>query len=144
MSTVSVGVSERVAERAADAGVEYLRAPVSGNPAVVRGGTLTIVVSGPEDVAAERSTRCCSAIGPKVLYVGEGERARVVKLALQVLIGGTAELLGEALVLGEAGRRRPREAARGDRRLRGRLAVRRLQERAAARATTTRRRSRRR
>ena len=32
MSTVSVGVSERVAERAAATGVEYLRAPVSGNP----------------------------------------------------------------------------------------------------------------
>jgi 3-hydroxyisobutyrate dehydrogenase-like beta-hydroxyacid dehydrogenase len=37
-----------------------------------------------------------------VLYVGEGERARVVKLVLQILVGGTAQLLAEALVLGEA------------------------------------------
>ena len=37
-----------------------------------------------------------------MLYVGEDERARVAKLALQVLLGGTAELLGEALVLGES------------------------------------------
>ena len=36
-------------------------------------------------------------------YVGEGEAARALKLVLQVLIGGTAELLAEALVLGEAG-----------------------------------------
>jgi 3-hydroxyisobutyrate dehydrogenase-like beta-hydroxyacid dehydrogenase len=43
------------------------------------------------------------AIGKTVLYVGEGERARVTKLILQILVGGTAELLGEALVLGEAG-----------------------------------------
>jgi 3-hydroxyisobutyrate dehydrogenase-like beta-hydroxyacid dehydrogenase len=101
MSTVSVGVSERVAERATETGVEYLRAPVSGNPGVVRGGTLTIIVSGPEQVALELDP-LLRALGPKVLYVGERERARVAKLVLQVLVGGTAELLGEALVLGES------------------------------------------
>jgi 3-hydroxyisobutyrate dehydrogenase-like beta-hydroxyacid dehydrogenase len=101
MSTVSVAASERVAGRAAAAGVEYLRAPVSGNPTAVRGGTLMIVVSGPEPVARELDP-LLRAIGPKVLYVGEGERARVVKLVFQILVAGTAELLGEALVLGEA------------------------------------------
>jgi len=101
MSTVSVAVSERVAQAAAEARVGYLRAPVSGNPTVVRGGTLTMMVSGPEDLAAAVD-RLLRAIGPTVLYVGDGEGARVVKLVLQVLIGGTAELLGEALVLGEA------------------------------------------
>jgi 3-hydroxyisobutyrate dehydrogenase-like beta-hydroxyacid dehydrogenase len=102
MSTVSVAASERVAERADEAGVEYLRSPVSGNPSVVRGGTLTLVVSGPEDVAS-RLDGLLRSIGPKVFYVGEGERARVVKLTLQVLVGGIAELLGEAVVLGESG-----------------------------------------
>jgi 3-hydroxyisobutyrate dehydrogenase-like beta-hydroxyacid dehydrogenase len=102
MSTVSVTASERVAERAAAAGVEFLRSPVSGNPTVVRGGTLTLVVSGPE-ATATRLDPLLRAIGPKVFYVGEGERARVVKLVLQVLVGGIAELLGEAVVLGEAG-----------------------------------------
>jgi 3-hydroxyisobutyrate dehydrogenase-like beta-hydroxyacid dehydrogenase len=102
MSTVSVAASERVAERADEAGVEFLRSPVSGNPTVVRGGTLTLVVSGPEDVAS-RLDGLLRSIGPKVFYVGEGERARVVKLTLQVLVGGIAELLGEAVVLGESG-----------------------------------------
>jgi 3-hydroxyisobutyrate dehydrogenase-like beta-hydroxyacid dehydrogenase len=101
MSTVSVACSERVAEAAAAAGVGYLRAPVSGNPVAVRGGTLAIVASGPEGVFAEVE-QVLRAIGSKVLYVGDGERARVVKLAFQVLVGGTAELLSEALVLGEA------------------------------------------
>ena len=101
MSTVSVAASERVAARAAEAGVDFLRAPVSGNPTVVRGGALTIVVSGPED-AARRLEPVLHAIGPKVFYVGDGERSRAVKLALQVMVGGIAELLGEALVLGEA------------------------------------------
>jgi 3-hydroxyisobutyrate dehydrogenase-like beta-hydroxyacid dehydrogenase len=101
MSTVSVEVSDRVAGAASGAGVGYLRAPVSGNPTVVRGGTLTMIVSGPGDLAA-RVEPLLRAIGPTVLYVGDGERARVVKLVLQILIGGTAELLGEALVLGES------------------------------------------
>jgi len=101
MSTVSVAVSERVAAAADTAGVSFLRAPVSGNPVVVRSGNLTIIVSGPQETAAAFDGLLRS-IGPKVFYVGEGERARVVKLVLQVLIGGTAELLAEGLVLGEA------------------------------------------
>ncbi len=101
MSTVSVGISERVAERAAETGVEYLCAPVSGNPGVVRAGNLTILVSGSEQVARDVDP-VLKSIGPKVIYVGDDDCARVAKLTLQVLLGGTAELLGEALVLGEA------------------------------------------
>jgi 3-hydroxyisobutyrate dehydrogenase-like beta-hydroxyacid dehydrogenase len=101
MSTISVAASARVAEQATRAGVSYLRAPVSGNPVVVRGGGLTIFVSGPADVATEMDP-VLHAIGPNVRYVGEGELARVLKLVFQVVIGGTAELLAEALVLGEA------------------------------------------
>jgi 3-hydroxyisobutyrate dehydrogenase-like beta-hydroxyacid dehydrogenase len=101
MSTVSVASSERVAAASAAAGVHYLRAPVSGNPVAVRSGTLTIVVSGPGEAFAELEP-LLRAVGPKVLYVGDGEQARVVKLVFQILIGGTAELLSEALVLGEA------------------------------------------
>jgi 3-hydroxyisobutyrate dehydrogenase-like beta-hydroxyacid dehydrogenase len=101
MSTVSVAVSEKVAAAAETAGVSFLRAPVSGNPVVVRSGNLTIIVSGPQETA-EALDDLLRAIGPTVFYVGDGERARVVKLVLQVLIGGTAELLAEGLVLGEA------------------------------------------
>jgi 3-hydroxyisobutyrate dehydrogenase-like beta-hydroxyacid dehydrogenase len=101
-STVSPEASARVAQAAEESGVRFLRAPVSGNPVVVRSGNLTIMVSGPREGfdAAEHVIR---AIGPTVYYVGEGEEARVLKLVLQIVIAGTAELLGEALLLGEAG-----------------------------------------
>jgi 3-hydroxyisobutyrate dehydrogenase-like beta-hydroxyacid dehydrogenase len=102
MSTVSVAASKAVAAAAEQAGVAYLRAPVSGNPTVVRAGNLTIVVSGPRDVY-ERAEGLLREIGPTVYYAGDAEQARVVKLALQVMIGGTAELMSEALVLGAAG-----------------------------------------
>jgi len=101
MSTVSVAVSGRIAAAAEGADVGYLRAPVSGNPGVVRAGNLTIIVSGPSE-PFERVEPLLKTIGPNVYYVGEAEQARVVKLALQVMIGGTAELMSEALVLGEA------------------------------------------
>jgi 3-hydroxyisobutyrate dehydrogenase-like beta-hydroxyacid dehydrogenase len=102
MSTVSVSASERVAAEAEGAGVHFVRSPVSGNPGVVASGSLTLIVSGPEEVVA-RVRPLLDALGSKLLYVGEGERARTAKLVLQILVGGTAELLGEALVFGEAG-----------------------------------------
>ena len=101
MSTVSVAVSARVAGAADRAGVEYLRAPVSGNPGVVASGNLTIMVSGRQDVV-DASRGLLEAIGPNVIYVGEGERARAAKLLLQILIGGTTELLAEAMLFGES------------------------------------------
>ena len=101
MSTVSPAVSARVASLAEAASVEYLRAPVSGNPTVVRAGNLSFMVSGPHE-ALERVAEVLRAIGPTVHYLGDGEQARVVKLAINSMIAGLAQLISEALVLGEA------------------------------------------
>jgi 3-hydroxyisobutyrate dehydrogenase len=100
-STISVAASERVATAAAEHDVHYLRAPISGNPTALRSGAAALFVSGPPDVV-DACRPLLEQIAPTVHYVGEGERARVVKLVLQVMIGGTAGLLAEALVLGEA------------------------------------------
>ena len=101
MSTVSPAASARVAALAEEASVGYLRAPVSGNPTVVRSGSLTVVVSGPRE-PFERAEELIRAVGPTVYYVGGREEARVLKLALNLMIAGLAELMSEALVLGEA------------------------------------------
>jgi 3-hydroxyisobutyrate dehydrogenase-like beta-hydroxyacid dehydrogenase len=101
MSTIDVAASQRIAARAAALGIGYLRAPVSGNPGVVAAGNLTILVSGNEQ-ALERARGALSAIGPTLLYLGEGEQARVMKLALNLMVGGVTQLLAEALVMGEA------------------------------------------
>ena len=100
-STVSPGASARVAALAERASVLYLRAPVSGNPGVVRSGNLTFIVSGPP-AALERAEPVLLAIGPTIRVVGSAEQARVVKLAINLVIAGLAELMSEALVLGEA------------------------------------------
>ena len=78
----------------------FLRAPVSGNAGVVAAGNLGIIVSGPRAVFDELAPTLRD-IGPNLFYVGDGEQSRVVKLALNLVIGGTAELIAEALVLSE-------------------------------------------
>jgi 3-hydroxyisobutyrate dehydrogenase-like beta-hydroxyacid dehydrogenase len=99
-STVSPEASARVAALAAAAGTGYLRAPVSGNPAVVRAGNVAFVVSGPP-AALERAEPVLRAIGATIHVVGDAEQARVVKLAINLVIAGLAQLMAEALVLGE-------------------------------------------
>lgn len=101
LSTVSVPASQRVAEAAQRVDAAYLRAPVSGNPGVVRAGNLAIVVSGPRETY-EETKPILEAIGPHLYHVGAAEEARVAKLALNLVVAGTAELMAEAIVLGEA------------------------------------------
>jgi 3-hydroxyisobutyrate dehydrogenase len=101
ISTVSPAVSARVASRADAASVRYLRAPVSGNPTVVRAGNLTFIVSGAQETL-EAVEPVLRAIGPTIHYVGDGEQARIVKLAINLMICILAQSMAEALVLGEA------------------------------------------
>ena len=101
LSTVSPAASARVAELAEAACVGYVRAPVSGNPTVVRAGNLSVIASGASD-AIDRVEPVLLAIGPTVHRVGDGEQARIVKLAINLMIAGLAQLISEALVLGEA------------------------------------------
>jgi 3-hydroxyisobutyrate dehydrogenase-like beta-hydroxyacid dehydrogenase len=101
LSTVSPAASERVADLAEAASVPYLRAPVSGNPTVVRAGNLSFIVSGPRETLDEVEP-VIRAIGPNVHHVGDGEQARIVKLAINLMIAVLAQSISEALVLGES------------------------------------------
>jgi 3-hydroxyisobutyrate dehydrogenase-like beta-hydroxyacid dehydrogenase len=74
---------------------------VSGNPTVVRAGNLSFIVSGPPETLEEVEP-VIRAIGPTVHHVGDGEQARVVKLAINLMIAVLAQSISEALVLGEA------------------------------------------
>jgi 3-hydroxyisobutyrate dehydrogenase-like beta-hydroxyacid dehydrogenase len=100
MSTISVGTSAEIAGAAERQGTSYLRAPVTGNPSVVVAGNLGIIVSGPVQ-SFESLEPMLRDIGPNLFHVGDGEQARIVKLALNLMIGGTTQLLAEALVLAE-------------------------------------------
>jgi 3-hydroxyisobutyrate dehydrogenase-like beta-hydroxyacid dehydrogenase len=100
MSTISAPTSALVAAACAERDIPYLRAPVSGNPSVVVAGNLGIIVSGPL-AAFEETASTLRNIGPNLFYVGADDQARIVKLALNLMLGGTTQLLAEALVLAE-------------------------------------------
>ena len=101
-STVSPSASEEVRAEAARRGVALLAAPVSGNPKVVAAGRLTIVVSGPAEAYGEAQPYL-DVLGAGVTYVGEGERARLVKICHNVMLGVVAQCLAEITVLAEKG-----------------------------------------
>ena len=100
MSTVDPHASAAVALAAGQVGLRYLRAPVSGNPGVVRSGNLTIIASGTADDFAAGDA-ILHDIGANVFYAGEGETSRIIKLALNLMIAGTTELLAECIALAE-------------------------------------------
>lgn len=100
-STVSVEASEVVREVADKRGVGFLATPVSGNPAVIAAGKLTVAVSGPHD-AFEAAEPLLRTWGHGVTYVGDGEVARIVKIAHNVFLGVVIQSLAEITVLAEA------------------------------------------
>jgi 3-hydroxyisobutyrate dehydrogenase-like beta-hydroxyacid dehydrogenase len=102
MSTVSPQISATVAAALALRGVAYLRCPISGSTALARSGKLTALASG--DAAAwEAVGPLMEILAARRFYLGQGEEARYMKLVLNALVGATASILGEALVLGEKG-----------------------------------------
>lgn len=102
-TTISAEASASVRARAAERGAALLAAPVSGNPKVVKAGRLTMVTSGPEDAHRKALPYLEILAGGGVTYVGEGDRARLVKVCHNLMLGIVAQTLAEILVLGEKG-----------------------------------------
>jgi 3-hydroxyisobutyrate dehydrogenase len=101
-STVSAGTSERVRRAAAERGTALLVCPVSGNAKVVKAGKLSVAASGPAD-AFGVVRPVLEDIAESVTYVGEGDLARLVKIAHNVFLGVVTQSLAEVTVLAEQG-----------------------------------------
>jgi 3-hydroxyisobutyrate dehydrogenase len=101
-STVSMDASARVRAVIEADGTEFLAAPVSGNPKVIASGKLTVAASGPRS-AFETAEPLLAAWGRGVTYVGDGEAARLVKIAHNVFLGVVIQSLTEITVLAERG-----------------------------------------
>jgi 3-hydroxyisobutyrate dehydrogenase len=100
-STVSREASERAAAAAGEHGIDFVCAPVSGNPSVVRAGNLIFAASGPA-AAVETATPLLDVIGRGTYVVGEAHEARVVKLCVNMVLAVLTQTLAEALVLGQS------------------------------------------
>jgi len=98
-STISVQESVDIRKRLKDKGAEYIAAPVSGNAKVIKAGRLSSVLSGAQ-AACETIMPLMKIVAPQgVSYVGEGELARVCKIAHNVMLGVVIENLIEITLL---------------------------------------------
>lgn len=99
MSTISPFVAQKIAKVAADKGVDFLDAPVSGGESGAIEGTLSIMVGGPEPAF----TRCMpifQALGKHITYMGESGSGQLTKLCNQVICALNIEAVCEGLALG--------------------------------------------
>jgi 3-hydroxyisobutyrate dehydrogenase-like beta-hydroxyacid dehydrogenase len=101
-STVSTETSEAMREACSERGCAFLAAPVSGNGKVVRAGKLSLVVSGPRE-AYDTVAPLLAHIGRSATYVGEGDTARLVKIAHNLMLGVVTQTMAEITVLVEKG-----------------------------------------
>jgi len=98
-STISVEESASIRKRLKESGSDYVAAPVSGNAKVIKAGKLSAIVSGTE-AACKTMMPMMEAIAPRgVAYAGEGELARVCKIAHNVMLGVVIENLIEITLL---------------------------------------------
>jgi 3-hydroxyisobutyrate dehydrogenase len=98
-STIGVEESADIRARLKERGADYVAAPVSGNAKVIKAGKLSSVISGPE-AACKAVMPMIEAYAPQgVSYVGDGELARVCKIAHNVMLGVVIENLIEITLL---------------------------------------------
>jgi len=98
-STIAVEESAAIRDRLKQLGTDFVAAPVSGNAKVIKAGKLSAVVSGDEK-ACKTVMPLIEIFAPRgVSYVGEGELARVCKIAHNVMLGVIIENLIEMTLL---------------------------------------------
>jgi len=98
-STISVALSDRLADSHASAGQRYVAATVLGRPDVAAKGELFVVAAGAED-AVRDAAPLLDVIGKKTTHFGDQpSRANLVKLSSNFLLASVFESLGEAIAL---------------------------------------------
>ena len=98
-STISVALSERLTAAHAEAGQQFVAAPVFGRPEAAQAAKLFVVAAGPP-AAVEGLSGVFDAVGQRTFVVSEEPKtANLVKLSGNFLIVSVIETLGEAMAL---------------------------------------------
>jgi len=101
-STISITASSEAAKCFAEKKIQYLRVAVSGNNHMAQAAQLTILSSG-ERALYDQAIPILGCWGPKVIYLGLQEQARLMKLVVNLMIAQTSAMLAEGLTLGRLG-----------------------------------------
>jgi 3-hydroxyisobutyrate dehydrogenase-like beta-hydroxyacid dehydrogenase len=98
-STISVALAERLTAAHAEAGQQFVAAPVFGRPEAAQAGQLLVVAAGEQDTLAALDG-VFDAIGQRTFEVSEQPKAAsLIKLSGNFLIAAVIESLGEAMAL---------------------------------------------
>ena len=99
-TTTSAEVAREIAARAAQQGVAFIDAPVSGGNLGALNGVLTVMCGG-DPQAFEQVKPVISAFARAVTHLGESGSGQLAKMVNQVCVGGLLQGLAEALAFGE-------------------------------------------
>ncbi|PKG49024.1 NAD(P)-dependent oxidoreductase [Halomonas sp. MES3-P3E] len=101
MSSIPVETAQQQAKAAAERGIGYLDAPVSGGEKGAQAGNLAIMVGG-EVATFERTSTLLQVMGNPV-HVGPAGTGQLAKLANQLIVANTIATVSEAVLLAERG-----------------------------------------
>jgi len=100
-SSIGVEESEAIRARLKALGCAFISSPVSGNGKTVKAGKLSCVASGPKAAFDQVQPYLATFAVSGVSYVGEGELARICKIAHNVFLGVVIQNLAEITILAE-------------------------------------------
>ncbi len=100
LSTIAPDASVELAERARERGAFFLDTPVSGSPATLAAGQMSVMVGG-DRAAFEHVEEVLGAIGPKVTYIGANGQAILTKVAINLALVVSVTAFAEAVALVE-------------------------------------------
>jgi 3-hydroxyisobutyrate dehydrogenase-like beta-hydroxyacid dehydrogenase len=100
ISTIAPDASVALAERVSATGASFLDCPVSGSPATLAAGEMSVMVGGDRE-AFEHIEEVLRAIGPKVTYIGPNGQAILTKVAINLALVVSVTALAEGVALVE-------------------------------------------
>jgi 3-hydroxyisobutyrate dehydrogenase-like beta-hydroxyacid dehydrogenase len=100
ISTIAPDASIALAERVAATGASFLDCPVSGSPATLAAGQMSVMVGG-DRAAFDHVADVLRAIGPKVTYIGPNGQAILTKVAINLALVASVTAFAEGVALVE-------------------------------------------
>ncbi len=99
MSTVDSETSRMIGEAVAAKGGRFVEAPVSGSKKPAEDGTLVILAAGDRTLYDE-AMPAFEKMGKKIVYLGETGNGAMMKLVVNMIMGGMMSVFCEGLALG--------------------------------------------
>ena len=99
-TTGSADLARELAAAAAESGVEFLDAPVSGGQAGAESGTLTVMVGG-EEGAFQRAAPLIGCYAGTVRHLGPSGSGQLTKMVNQICIAGLIQSLAEGIAFAQ-------------------------------------------